>query len=80
MRELFLKESPMDPAMENTARGGGNAHQVDVIAEFLEHLAERVKNRERRERCLVEAGRLRTMAVRLRKQVAPSDKDDTSAA
>ena len=70
----------MDIGTQNDRGTKGDADQVNVVAEFLEHLAERIGNCEKRECCLIEAGRLRALAADIRKQIANPGEKYTSAA
>ena len=66
----------MDPASATGAEE--KANQIEVMAEFLEHLAQQVANQEQRKRCLDEAGRLHKMADLLLKRRASRTKQNPS--
>ena len=68
----------MDPASESRIKE--KANQVEVAADFLEHLAEQAVNPGQKKCCLDEAGRLRNMAGRLRKRFARARKKNPPAA
>jgi len=70
----------MDMGTQDDGGTKGDADQINVEAEFLEHLAERIGNCEQRECCLIEAGRLRRLAANIRKQSAnPGEKYNSAA-